>query len=354
MKLKLTTLTLLMIGGATAFLYSCGNAVENNKTNEPAIDSVDVQRQKTAKAIFRGLPEAGDPSTPQAILGKKLYFEKALSINGELNCNSCHMLDKFGVDNLPTSPGHEGKNGNRNSPTVYNASLHFVQFWDGRAENLTEQAKGPILNPVEMGIPDEKTAVKRIKDIEAYTALFAAAFPEEKDPVNYHNIATAIAAYEECLLTPAPFDAYLAGDMNAITPQQKEGLDLFVSKTCISCHMGPALGGSIYQKFGLVNGPYWEYTKSEVQDRGRADITNKENDAFFFKVPSLRNIEKTGPYFHDGSVASLRDAVKIMGQTQLPQELSPEEIDAIVAFLGSLTGEIPACAKQEETALINE
>ncbi|MDX5321594.1 MAG: cytochrome-c peroxidase [Bacteroidota bacterium] len=340
MKNKWTITGLALLLALVGTLGSCGENTQT-KTDGPAVDSLDIARQQKAMAIFRQLPEPADATSAKAVLGKKLYFETALSINNSLSCNSCHMLDKYGVDNLPTSPGHEGKKGDRNSPTVYNASFHLAQFWDGRAANLTEQAKGPILNPVEMGIPDEKTAVARIKAIPEYTALFAAAFPDEKEPITYNNIAGAIAAFEETLITPAPFDAYLAGDLNALTPQQKEGLDLFINKTCISCHMGPGLGGAIYQKFGLVNGPYWDYTHSEKHDRGRAEITKNDGDEYFFKVPSLRNIEKTGPYFHDGSVSDLSEAVKIMGHTQLGQEFTPEEIASLVEFLKSLTGEIP-------------
>jgi len=339
----LTVLTLVVF--FTLGIMACGNQGASNNHDESGIDSVDIARQKTASAIFRSMPAPGDPSSPKAVLGKKLYLETALSYNYQLSCNSCHMLDKYGVDNLPTSPGHEGKTGARNSPTVYNASFHIAQFWDGRAENLTEQAKGPMLNPIEMGLADEFTAVQRIKGIPDYAPIFELAFPNEHDPVNFNNMAKAIAAFEECLQTPSPFDAYIAGDLSALSPNQKKGLDLFVNKNCISCHNGPGIGGGLYQKFGLVKGPYWEYTKSATQDRGRAEVTMNEVDAYFFKVPSLRNIEKTGPYFHDGSVKELSKAIEIMGQTQLGQSFTPEEIASIETFLGSLTGELPSFVK---------
>lgn len=337
------------ISGAMLSIYSCGESKEDKDTEVIHVDSTDVQRQERAAAIFQTLPQPEDPGTPIARLGKKLYYEKALSINRELSCNSCHMLDKHGVDNLPTSPGHEGKTGDRNSPTVYNAALHFAQFWDGRAANLTEQAKGPILNPIEMGLPDEKTAEKRIQEIPEYTALFAEAFPDQKNPITYDNIAGSIAAFEKCLIIPSPFDRYLAGNLDAISPEEKKGLDLFMDKNCISCHMGPAVGGMIYQKFGLVNGPYWDFTNSTNHDKGRAMVTNNEMDAYFFKVPSLRNVAMTAPYFHDGSVTDLKEAVKIMGQTQLGQVLKPDEVDAIVSFLGALTGVAPAFALEDNT-----
>ncbi len=335
-------LGILGFGSLLALWGACGNASrEEGQKEEDKTDSTEIQLHQRASAIFKVLPEA-TVNAEQAALGKKLYFETALSINKQLSCNSCHMLNQYGVDNLPTSPGHEGKNGERNSPTVYNAWFHISQFWDGRAADLTEQAKGPILNPVEMGMPDEATAVKRIKAMEEYTSMFASAFPGEKDPYSYHNIATAIAEFEKTLRTPSPFDAYLAGDINAMTPDQKQGMKLFIDKACITCHMGPGLGGGLYQKFGLVKGPYWEYTHSAKPDKGRAEITGNEGEAYFFKVPSLRNVAKTSPYFHDGSVADLNEAVKIMGITQLGQELTDEEVNAIVAFLGSLTGELPA------------
>lgn len=327
-------------------IIACGDESANKGIGDgSSVDSTDLARQKTAAAIFPKMPEPGDPSSPRAVLGKKLYLETALSYNNELSCNSCHMLNQYGVDNLPTSPGHEGKKGVRNSPTVYNSSFHIAQFWDGRAENLREQAKGPMLNPIEMGLADEHTAVQRIKGIPDYAPIFDLAFPNEKDPINFNNIALAIAAFEECLQTPSPFDAYIAGDLTALTPIQKEGLDLFVNKACITCHNGPGIGGGLYQKFGLVNGPYWEYTKSVGHDRGRADFTQNEADEFFFKVPSLRNVVKTGPYFHDGSVKELSKAIEIMGQTQLGQTLTPEEIASIEAFLGALTGDLPSFVK---------
>jgi len=341
---KVNTLFVLFAIALFSFgILACGDpSVNESRADESVVDSIDIARQKTAAAIFSPMPTPGDPSSPIAVLGKKLYLETALSYNNQLSCNSCHMLSKYGVDNLPTSPGHEGKNGARNSPTVYNSSFHIAQFWDGRAENLTEQAKGPILNPIEMGLADEHAAVQRIKGIPDYAPIFELAFPNETDPINFHNIASAIAAFETCLQTPAPFDSYLAGDLTALTPTQKEGLDLFINKACISCHNGPGLGGGLYQKFGLVKGPYWEYTKSKDHDRGRVEVTANEGDEFFFKVPSLRNSEKTGPYFHDGSVAELSKAIEIMGQTQLGQTFTPEEIASIEAFLGSLTGELPS------------
>jgi cytochrome c peroxidase len=219
--------------------------------------------------------------------------------------------------------------------------LHIAQFWDGRAADLVEQAKGPILNPIEMGLKNEKEAVNRIKAIPDYKALFAEAFPGVKDPITYHNIALAIAEYEKALMSPAPFDAYLQGDLSSLDEQQRKGLKIFIETGCITCHTGVNLGGHMFQKFGLVKGPYWEFTGSEREDVGRYAVTNNEADMYVFKVPSLRNVEKTWPYFHDGSVADLGKAVKIMATTQLGRDLSNEQVNDIVAFLRSLTGEIP-------------
>jgi cytochrome c peroxidase len=316
---------------------------------QPEAETVPDALMEKASALFKPLPAAPDHQTPLARLGKKLYYETALSANNQLSCNSCHKLDQFGVDNLPTSPGHEGKNGERNSPTVLNASLHMAQFWDGRAADLAEQAKGPILNPVEMGLASADQCVSKLEGLDQYPALFAEAFPGEEKPLTYDNLAKAIAAFEATLLTPSPFDRYLTGDASALTAEQQKGLETFINTGCITCHMGVGLGANMYQKFGLVNGPYWEYTGSTKQDEGRSAITGNEAEKYFFKVPSLRNVAETAPYFHDGSVASLSDAVNIMAQTQLNKELTAEETAAIVAFLKSLTGQVPTHALPNET-----
>jgi cytochrome c peroxidase len=304
------------------------------------VSADDLSLLKRAQNLFAALPETSDRSTEKALLGQQLYFEKALSINNEMSCNTCHQLEAFGVDGEPTSPGHAGVRGDRNSPTVYNAGYHIAQFWDGRAADLSEQAKGPILNPIEMGIPDEKTAVERIKAIKGYAEKFNYAFPNQAEPITYQNIATAIGDFEKSLITPSRFDEYLRGQLTALSTKERKGLHTFLEVGCASCHAGIALGGNQYQKFGLVQGPYNKYTKSSKEDAGRFSLTKQEADLHVFKVPSLRNIEKTAPYFHDGSVADLASAVKIMGTTQLGVELSDTEVADIMAFLNSLTGEL--------------
>lgn len=284
-------------------------------------------------------PVAESPTNPvteaKIDLGRMLYFDKRLSIDNDVSCNSCHQLDKFGVDNEKTSKGHKGQRGDRNSPTVYNAAFHFVQFWDGRAADVEAQAKGPILNPVEMAMPSEPEVVARLEAVEGYREAFAAAFPGEEKPINYDNLARAIGAFERKLVTPSPFDAFLAGDDKALTTEQQEGLAVFLDTGCTVCHSGTVLGGQMYQKLGLVK-PY------PTDDPGRAKVSGNEAERGFFKVPSLRNVEKTAPYFHDGSVATLEQASRLMAEHQLGRTLPDTDVTKLVAFLASLTGEVDA------------
>ena len=280
-------------------------------------------------------PEVSDAERPMIELGRQLYYDERLSAGQNQSCNSCHVLTAYGVDNEPTSPGSAGERGVRNSPTVYHAADHVAQFWDGRAADLAEQAKGPILNPVEMGMPDEATVVELLKSIPGYVEGFSRAFPEDPEPVSYDNLAEAIAAFEEKLATPAPVDAFLAGDPAALTKEQAEGLQTFVTSGCTACHSGPNFGGAMFMKLGQVE-PW------PTEDEGRKEATGKDADAFFFKVPSLRNVTKTGPYLHDGSITELDEMVRLMGKHQLGRDLSDTQVDSIVAFLGALEGELPA------------
>lgn len=291
----------------------------------------------TLTAFFKALPAdmatEDRPVTPERVaLGRALYHEKRLSKNHDISCNSCHQLDNFGVDNEPTSPGHKGQRGGRNSPTTYNAGIHLAQFWDGRAADVEAQAVGPITNPIEMAMPDEATVVRTLKSIPGYQPMFAAAFPGEEDPMTYANIGMAIGAFERTLVTPGKWDAYLAGDGNALTAEEVEGAKHFVATGCTTCHRGPAVGGTMYQKLGLAH-PY------ETKDEGRKEVTGNEADLHMFKVPSLRNIAKTGPYFHDGSVATLDEAIKLMGHHQLGKDLTDEDVAKISTFLNALTAE---------------
>ncbi|MCB9780383.1 MAG: c-type cytochrome [Alphaproteobacteria bacterium] len=305
----------------------------------PAADAAATALQAKAAGIFQPLPldpPAGDNdlSAARTDLGRMLYFDTRLSKNHDVSCNSCHQLDQYGVDNKPTSSGHKAQLGGRNSPTVYNAALHFAQFWDGRAADVEEQAGGPMVNPVEMAMADGSSVTAVLKTIPGYAPLFAAAFPGDADPVSYENAAVAIGAFERKLITPGPFDEFLTGNAMALDAQQQHGLEVFMDSGCHSCHQGAALGGTMYQKLGLVH-PY------ETADLGRQDVTGDEADKHKFKVPSLRNTEKTGPWFHDGSIATLDEAVQRMAWHQTGKELDETQVQDVVAFLSSLTGRLP-------------
>ncbi len=287
----------------------------------------------TLKQFFEPLPTSIIDEKKNAALialGKKLYLDPRLSVNDTISCNSCHQLDNFGVDSQPTSPGHEGKRGGRNSPTTLNAALHIAQFWDGRAKDVEEQALGPIMNPIEMGMQNEADVVNKLKKIDEYKTLFAEAFKGEKDPIQYKNIGRAIGAFERTLLTPSRFDDFLKGDEKALDESEKRGLQKFIHMGCVHCHNGVAIGGNMYKKIGLVE-PY------KTVDLGRFAITGIEMDKKVFKVPSLRNITKTAPYFHDGSVATLDEAIREMAEHQLGRHVGPGFITDVKAFLGSLT-----------------
>jgi cytochrome c peroxidase len=304
----------------------------------PALDRSALRTR--AAAVFGALPvEASNPEnavTPAKVaLGRILYYEPRLSKNHDVSCNTCHLLDRHGVDGLPTSTGHREQRGDRNAPTVYNAALHIAQFWDGRAADVEEQAKGPVLNPIEMAMPSEEVVVAVLDSIPGYAPLFTAAFPDEEDPISYDNMARAIGAFERKLLTPSPFDAFIAGDDNALSDEQLAGLDAFVSAGCTTCHQGAAIGGGLYQKLGVIK-PY------PTEDPGRMKITGDEADQRVFKVPSLRNIAKTGPYLHDGSIQELDDMIRIMAEYQLGIPVDDAQVSAIEAFLESLTGAVDA------------
>lgn len=306
---------------------------------------------KTAQGLFQALPNREEmekirPFTDaQVKLGHQLWYEPRLSRGNTVSCNSCHNLASFGVDNLPTSQGHVGLFGGRNSPTALNAALLGSQFWDGRAADVEEQAGGPLLNPVEMANPDEASVVKKIAHIPEYQALFKEAFADNGGEISFANITTAIAAFERTLLTPSRWDDYLRGDIQALSAQEQKGLKAFIDNGCIACHMGVNLGGDSLQKFGLAVGPYWELTGSPGQDEGRFEVTKDEKDKFFFRTPGLRNVAATYPYFHDGSVWELEKAVSIMGKAQLGKDLSQQEVDDIVAFLNVLTAPAPESAR---------
>jgi len=270
-------------------------------------------------------------------LGKKLFFDPILSKDGTISCASCHDLLNGGDDGLKFSFGIGGQEGNINSPTVYNAVFNFRQFWDGRAKDLKEQVFGPIENPVEMGHSMDLT-VKVLKKNSAYIKEFNAIY---SDGITHENVADAIAEFEKALITPdSPFDRYLKGDKKAISQKAKEGYQLFESKGCVICHHGVNVGGNFYNKFGI-------YKDANSTNLGRYNITKREEDKYVFKVPSLRNIALTAPYMHDGRMSALKDAVEFMTEHQLGRYMEPGETDAIVVFLKSLTGEIPAIVRSK-------
>jgi cytochrome c peroxidase len=317
--------------------------------------AADKELLTKAQTFFQALPSTAEvlenPMSPEKIaLGKLLYFDTRLSATGNNSCNSCHNLSTFGVDNKAFSTGDAGKLGGRNSPTSFNAALHSMQFWDGRAKTVEEQAGMPILNPVEMAIPNEAALEKKLAAVPMYVEKFKKVFPVDKNPISFKNVALAIGAFERTLLTPSRFDKFLAGETTAMNAEEKAGLSLFMETGCTTCHSGPSLGGTMMMKFG-VHTDYRPLTGSTNGDNGLMDLTKKESDKDIFKVCGLRNVEKTSPYFHDGSVKSLNDAVRIMAKTQNNKDLNPEQVTSIVKFLGALTHDIPDDVKAKPVEL---
>lgn len=271
----------------------------------------------------------------RAELGKKLYFDPRLSKSGFISCNSCHNLSMGGTDNLPTSIGDRWQQGPINSPTVLNSSLNVAQFWDGRAADLKEQAGGPIANPGEMAFT-HTLAVSVLESIPGYVNEFKLVYGE--DGIDIDRVTEAIAEFEKTLVTPGSrFDQWLLGDQSALSSEELAGYTLFKSSGCVACHNGTAAGGTTFQKMGVVE-PY----KTDNPAEGRSAVTGKDADRFNFKVPTLRNVELTYPYFHDGAAWSLEDAVNTMGRIQLGKKFAPDENAQIVAFLKTLTGDQPS------------
>ncbi len=283
-------------------------------------------------------------SNAKIALGKQLFFDPRLSIDGTVSCNSCHNVMASGTDNRPTSVGVNGQRGGRNAPTVWNAAFLSTQFWDGRAATLEDQAKGPPLNPIEMGMPNAQAVVDRLESIPGYKAQFDAIF----GAVTYDNMAKAIASYERTLITVnSPFDRHMKGDKTAMSNKAIKGMKRFDTIGCSGCHNGVNFAGPIlatgtgfFQKFPVFNNPL--IAKYDLaKDKGRYEVTKDNADINTWRVPSLRNIATTAPYFHNGSVNSLDEAVRVMATSQLDKKLSGTEVNEIVAFLESLTGEFP-------------
>jgi len=303
----------------------------------------DVMSQ--AQSIFKPVPakppvlKGNASSWPKLELGKMLFFDPRLSSSSLISCNTCHNAGLSGVDIQETSIGHGWQKGPRNAPTVLNAVFNTAQFWDGRAKDLAAQAKGPVQASVEMNNKPVRV-VETLKSIPGYLPLFKKAFPRDKDPISFDNMALAIEVFEATLITPdARFDRFLKGDRNALTTNEHEGLKLFMAKGCASCHNGVNVGGTGYFPFGVKEAP--DADVRPAGDLGRFKVTNTAADKYVFKSPSLRNIALTPPYFHSGKVWMLGDAVKIMGSAQLGIGVNDNEAGKIVAFLQTLDGKQP-------------
>lgn len=309
------------------FVASCGGDTEAAPGPETGPD-------RAMRALFQGDFTPPPPVTTLAMveLGRDLYHDQRLSKNQNLSCASCHDLDLYGQDGQPTSPGSDGERGGRNSPTSVNAFRQFAQFWDGRAADVEEQAQGPVVNPIEHGFSTPEEFVAALKGIDGLSERFAEVFPGEDDPVTLANFGRAVGAFERTLVTKGRWEAYLGGDDSALTAAEKAGLKTFLDVGCSSCHVGQTVGGGTFQKLGLLV-PY------ETEDIGRAQATGNDVDRYFFKVPMLLNVAETAPYFHDGSVKTLEEAVRLMGKHQRGMDLTEEQIGSIVTFLKALTGE---------------
>lgn len=310
----------------------------------------DKELLERARGLFKPLPDTArvddyPHSQARIDLGKALFFETRVSTDGRTSCATCHSPSFHGADSLAFSVGIHGKKLPRNASTVFNTPLLIAQHYGGNRVTVEEQAMKALLSPFAYGNKDYPEAEERMKSL-GYLPLFEKAFPNEADPVNAENWAKAIGAFERTLLTPAPFDRYLKGDQRAISKEAKIGLEKFMSVGCAGCHNGVTVGGQMYQKFGLLE-DYWLATGSKEiealkgRDMGRWHDTQKPEDKFIFKVPQLRNVAMTPPYFHDGSVEKLDDAVRVMARLQLGKQLSDEDVKHIVAFLNTLTGEVP-------------
>lgn len=332
--------TLTFTAATTALL---GTALSGCKPPDPRL-SQQSPPQKPASILpvsvappLAVLPPAPETDAKKVALGGQLYFDTRLSGDGTISCATCHALDKGGTDApLKTSTGIKGAIGPINSPTVFNSHLHLAQFWDGRAASLEEQAAGPVENPLEMGTTWPE-AIERLKAVPYYVTAFQDAYGVE---ITKENATHALAEYERTLTTPSRYDRFGKGEVAALTDEERAGLDLFTKIGCTSCHAGPLLGGQSFEKMGTVR-EYFAKRGGEITeaDLGRFNFTKREADKHKFKVPTLRNVELTPPYFHDGFAATLEDAVKLMAVHQLGRTLSADETAKIVAFLKSLTGE---------------
>lgn len=336
-------IVLTFVSGAALSLAACQSSSPEQKGDQ--LGSTSDALILAARDQFKPVPDGqgevpGIKETPELIaLGNMLFSDPRLSASHAIACAACHSMGLGGADARPTSLGHRWQHGGRNAPTVLNAVYNTAQFWDGRAKDLTEQAGGPISNPIEMAMPADQV-IPTLKSIAGYADLFAKAFPGDKDPIRMANVQAAIAAYEATLVTPnAPFDRFLKGDARALGQAERRGLKSFMDNGCAACHSGVNMGGGMYAKFGVASPPPADLLPPG--DLGRFVVTKDEADRYSYKVPTLRNIALTAPYFHTGKVWDLDEAVTIMAKTQLGKTLPSQEVSDIVAFLKSLTGDQP-------------
>jgi cytochrome c peroxidase len=343
MRVKMSNIkTIFLILPAAAFFFflaNCGRSEEKQGGMEE-----DLLRR--ASAFFRPMPghafTDGEEASQELIdLGKMLYYEPRLSRSGLISCHTCHNLGIAGVDNLPVSLGHKWQKGRRNAPTVLNAALHSFQFHDGREPDVESQALMPIIDAVEMAASEEH-ALEVLHSIPLYVELFHTAFPGNEDPVNFRNVGIAIGAFERILLTYSRFDSFIKGDLNALSTDELAGLQTFMDAGCISCHVRETLGGLTFARFITP----LERSGRVDQDPGRFEVTEREEDRHFFKVPSLLNVTLTAPYFHDGSEWSLHAAIREVALSQLDLSLSGTQVDELVNFMHALSGEVSVYARE--------
>ena len=299
-----------------------------------------------ARSLFAPLPKdmatKERPITPALVeLGRALFFEPRVSVDGTASCARCHQPQLYGSDALTKSHGNHDKIGGRNAPTVLNTALQVKQHWSGNREDVEDQATKALTGAGSYGNPNFDAPMARLKAIAGYQPLFKAAFPGDANPVTPANWGKAIGAYERTLVSRSRFDDFLDGNVEALSAAERAGLRTFIDTGCIACHNGVGVGGGDFRKFG-VQEDYWKATGSTEIDKGRAVDTKKAEDEYLFKVPSLRNVAMTAPYFHDGSATSLDAAVRIMAKVQLGAAVNDKAVQDIVAFLGSLTGPLPA------------
>lgn len=323
----------MVLGAAGILVFSAGAVSAGEQLRAKALEAIAPLEQQ--QVSFK------DPFWEEKVaLGRLLFFEPRVSLDGTVSCSRCHLPQLYGTDALARSIGVMGRLNPRNAPTVLNAFLQVSQHWRGDRESVEDQAVKALVGPPSFGNPTPEAAMARLKAIAGYPELFKKAFPEDQDPVNAKNWGLAIGAFERTLVTPSRLDKWLKAEESALSPKEKRGLERFLELGCVDCHGGAGLGGTMYEKFG-IHMDYWKLTGSKEIDKGRADVTGDPQDLYVFKVPSLRNVAMTPPYFHDGSVADLREATKIMGLTQLGREIPSTDLEDLMAFLTALTGMLP-------------